>query len=47
MELLERKDSLDVLSHLAAGVSDGEGKTVLLSGEAGIGKTSLNISHII
>jgi len=41
MELLERKDSLDVLSQLVTDVSAGEGKTVLLSGEAGIGKTSL------
>ena len=41
MQLLERKDSLDVLSQLVTDVSAGEGKTVLLSGEAGIGKTSL------
>ena len=41
MELLERKDSLDRLSQLVTDVSAGEGKTVLLSGEAGIGKTSL------
>ena len=41
MELLERKDSLDKLSQLVTDVSAGEGKTVLLSGEAGIGKTSL------
>jgi len=41
MELLERKDSLDQLSQLVTDVSAGEGKTVLLSGEAGIGKTSL------
>jgi len=41
MELLERKDSLDQLSQLVTDVSTGEGKTVLLSGEAGIGKTSL------
>jgi DNA-binding CsgD family transcriptional regulator/KaiC/GvpD/RAD55 family RecA-like ATPase len=44
MELLERKDSLDTLSKLINDVSSGEGKTVLLSGEAGIGKTSL-IKH--
>ena len=44
MELLERKDSLDQLSQLVADISAGEGKTVLLSGEAGIGKTSL-IKH--
>lgn len=41
MELLERKDSLDQLSKLVTDVSAGEGKTLLLSGEAGIGKTSL------
>ncbi len=41
MELLERKDSLDQLSQLVTNVCAGEGKTVLLSGEAGIGKTSL------
>jgi len=41
MELLERKDSLDKLSQLVTYVMAGEGKTVLLSGEAGIGKTSL------
>jgi DNA-binding CsgD family transcriptional regulator/GTPase SAR1 family protein len=41
MELLERKDSFDKLSQLVTDVSAGEGKTVLLSGEAGIGKTSL------
>ena len=41
MELLERKDSLDVLSQLVTDVSAGEGKTILLSGETGIGKTSL------
>jgi len=41
MELLERKDSLDQLSLLVTDVTAGEGKTVLLSGEAGIGKTSL------
>ena len=41
MELLERKESLDELSQLVTNVSAGEGKTVLLSGEAGIGKTSL------
>ncbi len=41
MELLERKNSLDVLSQLVTDVTAGEGKTVLLSGEAGIGKTSL------
>ena len=41
MELLERKDSLDQLSQLVTDVTAGVGKTVLLSGEAGIGKTSL------
>jgi predicted ATPase len=37
MELLERQNSIDQLSQLATDVSAGEGKTVLLSGEAGIG----------
>lgn len=41
MELLERQDSLNELSRLVEHVSAGEGCTVLLSGEAGIGKTSL------
>jgi DNA-binding CsgD family transcriptional regulator len=41
MELLERQNSIDELSQLITDVSTGEGKTVLLSGEAGIGKTSL------
>jgi len=44
MELLERQNSLDELNHLTTDVSAGEGKTVLISGEAGIGKTSL-IKH--
>ena len=38
MELLERKDPLDQLAQLVKDVSVGEGRTVLLSGEAGIGK---------
>ncbi|MCH9029374.1 MAG: AAA family ATPase [Bacteroidetes bacterium] len=41
MQLLERQNSLDELSQLVTDVSAGEGKTVLISGEAGIGKTSL------
>jgi DNA-binding CsgD family transcriptional regulator len=41
MELLERQDSLKELSQLVKNVKAGEGRTVLLSGEAGIGKTSL------
>lgn len=45
MELLERQDSLNKLSQLLESVLAGEaGRTVLLSGEAGIGKTSL-IKH--
>jgi DNA-binding CsgD family transcriptional regulator/tRNA A37 threonylcarbamoyladenosine biosynthesis protein TsaE len=44
MELLERQDSLKELSQLVKNVSAGEGCTVLISGEAGIGKTSL-IKH--
>ncbi len=41
MELLERQDSLNELSQLAKNVSSGEGRIVLISGEAGIGKTTL------
>jgi predicted ATPase len=41
MELLERQNSIDLLSQLVTDVSADKGKTVLLSGEAGIGKTSL------
>jgi DNA-binding CsgD family transcriptional regulator/DNA polymerase III delta prime subunit len=41
MELLERQNFLDEFSQLVKDVSIGEGKTVLLSGEAGVGKTSL------
>jgi predicted ATPase len=41
LELLERQKSLDILSRLVTEVSAGSGRTVLLSGEAGIGKTSL------
>jgi predicted ATPase len=41
MELLERQNSIDELSQMVTDVSAGEGKTVLLSGEAGIGKTTL------
>ncbi len=44
MKLLERQDSLDILSQLAVEASAGDGRNVLLSGEAGIGKTSL-IKH--
>jgi DNA-binding CsgD family transcriptional regulator/tetratricopeptide (TPR) repeat protein len=44
MELLERQNSIDELFQIVTDVSAGEGKTVLLSGEAGIGKTSL-IKH--
>ncbi len=41
MDLLERQDFLDELSQLAVNVSSGNGKTLLVSGEAGVGKTSL------
>jgi DNA-binding CsgD family transcriptional regulator len=40
-ELLERDDLLAVLDAAADAASRGEGATVLVSGEAGIGKTSL------
>ena len=41
MELLERQTYIDELSQLAKEVCEGSGKTVIVSGEAGIGKTSL------
>ncbi|HEY6906303.1 MAG TPA: AAA family ATPase [Ignavibacteriaceae bacterium] len=41
MELLERQNYLDEFRILAADVSAGSGRTVLVSGEAGVGKTSL------
>jgi DNA-binding CsgD family transcriptional regulator/tetratricopeptide (TPR) repeat protein len=41
MELLERQNFLDELRELASDVSAGSGRTVLVSGEAGVGKTSL------
>ena len=44
MELLERQDSLNELTGVMDHVLSGEGRTVLVSGEAGIGKTSL-IKH--
>lgn len=41
MELLERIDSLTVLVNLASGATGDGGKIALVSGEAGVGKTSL------
>ena len=41
MELLEREKFLDELEALVSECVDGQGRTVLVSGEAGIGKTSL------
>ena len=46
MELLERQKYLDELLKLSGEVSSGTGKTVIVSGESGIGKTSL-IKHFI
>ena len=40
MHLLERHDVLQRLEKLLAGARDGEGRAVLVRGEAGIGKTS-------
>jgi DNA-binding CsgD family transcriptional regulator len=40
MHLLERDDVLQRLGKLLAGAKDGEGRAVLVRGEAGIGKTS-------
>lgn len=44
MELVERQNYLDELLKLSKEVSSGTGKTVIVSGESGIGKTSL-IKH--
>src|ERR1051326_47293 len=41
MELLEREQFLDELETIFAGAAAGNGRLVLVSGEAGIGKTSL------
>jgi DNA-binding CsgD family transcriptional regulator len=46
MELLERDDYLDNLSEHYCRVENGNGHTVFLTGEAGIGKTSL-VNHFI
>jgi len=40
MQLLERDDILQRLEKLAAAARDGDGRAVLVRGEAGIGKTS-------
>jgi DNA-binding CsgD family transcriptional regulator len=40
MHLLERDDVLQRLGKLLAGATDGDGRAVLVRGEAGIGKTS-------
>lgn len=44
MILLERQNFLDELSQAAAAVKADSGKTILITGEAGVGKTSL-IKH--
>ena len=41
MELLEREQFLDELEAILSDVAAGNGRLVLVSGEAGIGKTSL------
>jgi putative ribosome biogenesis GTPase RsgA len=41
MELLERKPSLAVLAGYAAEARHGDGRLVVLGGEAGVGKTAL------
>ena len=41
MELIERIDFLNNLQNLYKNMIDGEGHTIFISGEAGIGKTSL------
>lgn len=40
-KLLERQPFLDELATILAGIAGGTGRTVLISGEAGIGKSSL------
>src|SRR5215510_2589268 len=41
MELVERASFIATLETEFANVTDGEGRCILLTGEAGIGKTSL------
>ncbi len=41
MELLERQPSLDELARFAREARDGQGRLVLVAGEAGVGKTAL------
>ena len=41
MHLLERRSSLEILEQCARDLSAGEGRIALVSGEAGLGKTSL------
>ncbi len=41
MKLLERQNFLDELIRIAESIKDSHGKTVLITGEAGVGKTSL------
>jgi predicted ATPase len=41
MELIERADFMAVLDAELKNVKDGEGRCILITGEAGIGKTSL------
>lgn len=41
IDLLERDDALEQLSHFLSTARSGHGRTVLISGEAGIGKTAL------
>ena len=41
MELLEREPSLALLADFAAEARRGDGRLVVLGGEAGVGKTAL------
>ena len=41
--LLERKTALDALAEMAGQARSGEGQLVLVEGEAGVGKTTLEV----
>jgi len=41
MELIDRHAERDTLNRLVAAVRDGEGRALVVCGEAGVGKTAL------